>query len=47
LIRSVKFADVKKFTERVLKLSTGREVEDLCKLTLEKLAPNILTTDNG
>ncbi len=46
LIRSVKAEDAGALVERVLKLSTGQEVEDLCKSTLKKLAPDIFSADS-
>jgi len=45
MIRSVKMEDAKKLAEKVLWLSTGKEVEQLSEKTLEKLAPDIMTSD--
>jgi phosphotransferase system enzyme I (PtsI) len=40
LIRCVKYKDVKSFTEEVLDLSTGEEVEEMCRTRLKQLAPD-------
>ncbi|MDO8302662.1 MAG: phosphoenolpyruvate--protein phosphotransferase [Sedimentisphaerales bacterium] len=45
LIRSVKVKDAKKMVDQALKLSTGKEVDDLCRLNLKRLAPDIFSAD--
>lgn len=44
LVRSVKMKDVKKLVDQAMKLSTGAEVDALCKRAVRELAPDILTS---
>ncbi len=41
LIRSVSFRDAKELAQKALKLTTGVEVEQLCRSCLQKLVPDI------
>lgn len=41
LIRSVKYDEVKKFAQKVLELSTGHEVEEMCRAKLRELVPGL------
>ena len=45
LVRTVSYKDAQELAERALGLSTGREVEELCKARLQELAPNIFTSE--
>jgi phosphotransferase system enzyme I (PtsI) len=45
LIRSVSFRDAKELAEKALELTTGQEVEDLCRRRLQELAPNIINNE--
>ncbi len=47
LIRSVSFADAKELARRALELSTGVEVEALCRRRLQELAPSIINNDGS
>ncbi len=42
LIRSVRFTDAQKLAQEALSLSTGQDVEELCKAKLQELAPAVL-----
>lgn len=41
IIRAVRYKEVKKIAEKALKLSTGREVEELARAKLRELVPDI------
>lgn len=45
LIRSVSFKDAKKLANEVLALSTGEEVEELGRVRLKELAPQVINFD--
>jgi len=45
MIRSVKFEDAQRLARAALKMATAREIEELCKLRLAELAPNILNPE--
>lgn len=47
LIRSVKYSDAQKLADKVLQMSTGQEVEDICRTMLKRLAPHILPTEGS
>lgn len=45
LIRSVSFKDAKELAQKALELTTGTEVEQLCRRRLQELVPDILNMD--
>lgn len=45
LIRSVKYRDAKRIADQVLDLSTGQEIDDLCRKKLKELVPNLTSLD--
>ncbi len=45
LIRSVNFSDAQALADQALSLSLGSEIEDLCKLRVRELAPQIFRID--
>jgi phosphotransferase system enzyme I (PtsI) len=45
LIRSVRYEDAKKLAIKALELSTGQEVEDLCRSKLKELAPGFTISE--
>lgn len=47
LIRSVSFKDAQKLSGEVLQLSTGEEVEELSRMRLQELAPNIINMEES
>jgi phosphotransferase system enzyme I (PtsI) len=47
LIRSVSFKNAQELAREAFKLSTGREVEDLCRARLKQLAPDIIGLDKA
>ncbi|MCK5579656.1 MAG: phosphoenolpyruvate--protein phosphotransferase [Candidatus Omnitrophica bacterium] len=46
LVRSVRFEDARALAEKVLTLSTGSEIEDLCQAKLQEFAPKIFNTED-
>ncbi len=45
LIRSVSFQDARRLAEEALALSTGQEIDLLCKRRIRELAPNVFKMD--
>ncbi|MCA9407627.1 MAG: phosphoenolpyruvate--protein phosphotransferase [Candidatus Omnitrophica bacterium] len=46
LIRSVSFESAKKVAEEVLQLATGQEVDEISRMRLRELAPDVVTMKN-
>ncbi|MBF0385766.1 MAG: phosphoenolpyruvate--protein phosphotransferase [Candidatus Omnitrophica bacterium] len=47
MIRSIRYKDTKQLAEKVLQMSTGQEVEDFCKESLKRLAPHVVSAEQG
>jgi len=47
LIRTVKYEDAKKLADKCLTLPTGKDIEDLIKMTMQNLAPNIISANTN